>query len=364
MKIFVISGKLNGMAKLAGRLQLTDCDFSNVQDVILYDGNDIKVVEISDINRQILEDKYIGIVLVASDKSVLGVGSTSGKIDVQKIMIKYNLIEAKKDITAQKNQKSNVDIYSVKKENFANNTSKIGSNLEKTDCLKQNNDCKKTNQNADYADGCSNDEGVSADVRTDFDLADFVRFGLQDDNLVDKSVAENDVQGFKKPDIGICDFKTDDCGKKQDVFGADMVKNVQTEVVISKDEDIDKGVDFVVEQVKNSPHKKNYYAEIKADLDNFFRSYPKNEELEGKVFGSKWVKITADYDYSVGVIFEDDKPSIIAYAEPYEDKTLVDASKLQLGEWLQIEEKHSKNRGYFIFYQNANTGQMILNTGF
>ena len=86
--------------------------------------------------------------------------------------------------------------------------------------------------------------------------------------------------------------------------------------------------------------------------------------MENRVWGSKWVRINSDNDYSVGVIYEDNVPSIIAYAIPYNDFNQIDMDNLKFGEWLKIEDKLAENRGYFVYYQNAQTGEMIINADY
>ena len=139
-------------------------------------------------------------------------------------------------------------------------------------------------------------------------------------------------------------------------------ENIIQEIILSKDDDIDSGVDFIMQNLNKNANSDNYYSQIKENLDKFLNSHPKNEELENKVWGSKWVKVNGDYDYSVGVIFEDNVPSIIAYAIPYEDFSQIDTENLKFGEWLKISEKDNENRGYFIYYQNAQTGEMLIDS--
>ena len=136
---------------------------------------------------------------------------------------------------------------------------------------------------------------------------------------------------------------------------------VEQEILLKQKDKIDTGMNFILENFEDKcVQKNNFYSEIKENLEKFLNQHPKNEELESKVWGSKWVKIKADYDYSVGVIFEENTPSIIAYAIPYDDYNQIDKDKLSYCEWLQIEEKTNKNRGYLVYYQNAQTGEMLL----
>ena len=149
-----------------------------------------------------------------------------------------------------------------------------------------------------------------------------------------------------------------------------VIQNVEVkdekvqEIIIKENEDISSGVDFIMQNIDNNSINTNYYAQIKEDLNKFLNSHPKNEELENRVWGSKWVRINSDNDYSVGVIYEDNIPSIIAYAIPYNDFNQIDMDNLKFGEWLKIEDKLAENRGYFVYYQNAQTGEMIINADY
>lgn len=150
---------------------------------------------------------------------------------------------------------------------------------------------------------------------------------------------------------------------KEDIVFDTQKAASEEEIFFQKNEDLTPAVDFILKSNEGENFgKDNYYAQIKNDLNKFFDTYPKNEELESKVWGSKWVRIKADYDYSVGVIFDDSNPSIIAYAIPYDDYNQIDMDKLKFGEWLQLGDGEEDRRGYFVYYQNAQTGEMILNT--
>lgn len=331
MKIFIINGKVKGMAKLGDKLNLTGNEIEQVDKVILSGSYCMKVVEKSQLRYAVEDSNFDDIILLASDDSVLGTGSVCGKTDVEKIMLQYRIQYCKNSNESELNKNIVEEKPSVETTlELSINQSKIDTKLQDKDDFLQDNELicdTKSMKN----DACESES--SKDLSNDLN------------EVCDEKVLEDFIS----------------LNEEKHVY--DDVDSIEVkEIILSTNEDIERGVEFVMEQMKNNEQKANFYTQIKSDLDKFLRSYPRNEELENKVFSSKWVKITTDYDYSVGIIFEDDTPAIIAYAEPYENKSQVDVSKLQLGEWLKIDP--ASNRGYFIFYQNAETGEMILNTNY
>lgn len=341
MKIFIINGKLNGMAKLSNKLSFSGKGFEEVEDVVLFDGKDIQVFNAKKLKNNLVEEKIQAILLLSENQDLLGIGSVCGKIDTAYILQKYILLKEKQTFEGNitKSSKFN-DTEKATEKKFANNTSKIDSNLQ-FNSVCESEVSKKEMENKENLQTISkqNEE--------------------KDANKTEQNSCFSEDNDKRCNEIQTKDLETESNIENLQPKEFEIEPN---EVVLQKNEDIAKGVEFVVKELNNDSGKQNYFAKIKEDLDKFFKSYPKNEELENKVFGSKWVKISADTDYSLGVIFDDDEPSIIAIAEPYEDKSQIDCSKLQLGEWLKIEEKDNKNRGYFIFYQDAKTGKMILST--
>ena len=310
MKIFVIKGMLKGIVKLDTKLHFVCDSFERIDKIILIEKDGVKVVQKCDFNRKILGAYVHSIVLLDKEDCVLATGSVNGKVDINKVMIAYRKIAMKiennKQVSKPVQNKQNV-------EKNENKSSKI-------DTILQNN--KEI--------VLSKDNSISVGSET-----------------VD--TIESDT--FKeKLDVTETDSEIEKAASEEEIF-------------FQKNEDLTPAVDFILKSNEGENFgKDNYYAQIKNDLNKFFDTYPKNEELESKVWGSKWVRIKADYDYSVGVIFEDSTPSIIAYATPYDDYHQIDIDKLKFGEWLQLGDGEEDRRGYFVYYQNAQTGEMILNT--
>ncbi len=317
MKIFIIKGILKGMVKIDYKMHLVGENFELVDSVILYDGMNIQVIKKNNFNVSGMGFNYHSVVLLDRAGKVLGAGSTNGVADINSIMLIYKKLFYNK-------QKSNIESNQIEFED------------------------------SQFA------EGINRDLDS---LTDLEGERLEDSQ--ESNFTERVNLGEEKQDISIDIGEMQTAGNKYQKEQCETVQNAEEvyadELFIHDDENVDKGVDFIKQAMNNVKDNGHFYAEIKEDLNKFLSSHPKNEELESKVWGSKWVKIHNEYDYSVGVIFEDDIPSIIAYAIPYSDCRQVDTDSLKFGEWLNIEDNSAENRGYFVYYQNAQTGKMILN---
>lgn len=337
MKIFVIKGMLKGIVKIDTKLHFVCDSFERIDKIILIEKDGIKVVEKCDFNRKILGVYVHSIVLLDKEDCVLATGSVNGKVDINKVMIAYRKIAMKiennKQVSKPVQNKQDV-------EKNENKSSKIDTILQnnKEIVLSNDNSISVGSETVDTIESDTFKEKLDV-TETDSEI-----------EKVTKNIEENFAEDYSSQNKEDIVFDTQKAASEEEIF-------------FQKNEDLTPAVDFILKSNEGENFgKDNYYAQIKNDLNKFFDTYPKNEELESKVWGSKWVRIKADYDYSVGVIFEDSTPSIIAYATPYDDYHQIDLDKLKFGEWLQLGDGEEDKRGYFVYYQNAQTGEMILNT--
>ena len=92
-----------------------------------------------------------------------------------------------------------------------------------------------------------------------------------------------------------------------------------------------------------------------------FRKFPENEELEKIMPNSRWIKV--DYEdkgreYVLGLIYENNKIRYIAYGVPGERAVLPPDELEAYSQWVQIGE--DGNVGYWVMFQDANTGDSIV----
>lgn len=120
--------------------------------------------------------------------------------------------------------------------------------------------------------------------------------------------------------------------------------------IIKKDEEIsDKKIE------KNN----QFYYSIEGSLNDLFANYPRDEILEEKIAGSKFVKVDYENDgnyYSVGVIYDSDGiEEYICYAI-FGKKDCPPPKELsEFSQFLPIDEEN----GYYLMYQNAEDGKNV-----
>lgn len=100
----------------------------------------------------------------------------------------------------------------------------------------------------------------------------------------------------------------------------------------------------------------NYYIKIKNQLDKLFSDYPPYLPLMDKIEESYWVKIDyADGKYfAIGLLLDNMLPKYLAYAVPSNALQYVTDNSFQL--------LGDSQDGYYILYQDANTGECIMPT--
>ena len=340
MKVFVIKGSIKGMVKIDNKLHLSGENIDSVDKVILACGQDIKVISRAELNENITFSPKDLLLLDSSD-NVIGYGSEQGRPNVNDIMIRYKKTIVLNNNFASKNDE--VKIVNVVKEQPVED--------KKTDS------CTTDLVVEEDEEICENTPKIAPKIKNE-KVFNINSCDLGNNKLdVPSDIVDTQVNEF-------VDSILDTANKQINCNESDITSCGELDhIILGRDEDISGGVDFIMQNFdEKKVQTNNYYNDIKNDLEKFFKSHKKNEELEAKVWGSRWVSINADYNYSVGVIFEDNIPSIIAYAIPYSDFNQIDMDNLKFGEWLQISDKPNENRGYFVYYQNAQTGEMILNS--
>ena len=117
---------------------------------------------------------------------------------------------------------------------------------------------------------------------------------------------------------------------------------------------------------ENVDKTQNFFEQIKDQFDELFKSGKVFEELEEKIENSKWVKIFAQQEFSnhyiLGKIFDDENKLIcICYGVPAKnEQNIFDDQMQKYCQWLPFEIEGESDSGYFLMYQDAQTGENIL----
>ncbi|MEG1645759.1 MAG: hypothetical protein RR374_00180 [Clostridia bacterium] len=104
-----------------------------------------------------------------------------------------------------------------------------------------------------------------------------------------------------------------------------------------------------------------FYDSIQKEIDLLFEKYPHMENLEKEVANSKWCKVKyneKDY-YVVGIINSENEPTYIAYGVP--GRFTFPPEEKQLSDWLPTDKSKPNGKGYWLMYQNAQTGEIVEN---
>ena len=106
-----------------------------------------------------------------------------------------------------------------------------------------------------------------------------------------------------------------------------------------------------------------FYNMIKEQLDELFNRYPPEENLNRLVDNSYWVKINAVTDnkyYVVGIIKNEQDIKYICYGVPGNYNIEPPAEMRDYSQWLPTDIKDPYTKGYWVMYQDADTGENIF----
>ena len=106
-------------------------------------------------------------------------------------------------------------------------------------------------------------------------------------------------------------------------------------------------------------NKLDFYSQIQKTITHLFESKESDETLENLIEDSKFVKVeneeTNDF-YSVGIIYENQKPKYICYAIPTDKDCPPPENLAQFAQFLPTSDE----KGYYLMYQDAKSGENII----
>ncbi len=126
-------------------------------------------------------------------------------------------------------------------------------------------------------------------------------------------------------------------------------------------ESSDEEIENIIDKNIHTPHE--FYNLISDQLNELFSRYPREENLEALIDGSKWCKIdsdTAGRYYVVGLIYVDDEIKYICYGVPGNYEIEPPSELKKYSQWLPTDPKSPYTVGYWVMYQDSDTGENIL----
>lgn len=171
--------------------------------------------------------------------------------------------------------------------------------------------------------------------------------------------------------LKIDDVKTvEECKKILDDNGIDYENREEIEKQIDKEincQDLDKcsGCKYryaFFTQENEVKEDDNFYDSIKEDVEKLFNTNEEEEFLMKIIPSSKWVKVeneSGDNYYVLGLIYDNDKVKYICYGVPaiYDKKPPKELG--DYAEWLPLDSTDDKGYGYYITYQDADSGNNV-----
>lgn len=108
--------------------------------------------------------------------------------------------------------------------------------------------------------------------------------------------------------------------------------------------------------------KSTFYDEIKGQLSLLFERYPEETFLNEIIPSSKWVKV--DYEnngqyFVIGLMYEDNEIAYVCYGMPGEYSVTPPREFAGLSQWLPLDPEKPNELGYWIMYQDAQTGENV-----
>ena len=111
---------------------------------------------------------------------------------------------------------------------------------------------------------------------------------------------------------------------------------------------------------KNSHLK--FYQEMKDQISKLFEGNPSEEYLQELVPNSKWVKVSLGEEkeyYVLGLMYDNDEIKYICYGVPgfYQKNPPRELSGYPI--WFPLEQDKPEGFGYWLSYQDANSGESV-----
>ncbi len=125
-------------------------------------------------------------------------------------------------------------------------------------------------------------------------------------------------------------------------------------------------VDFIEDKPDEIYRKPNesyaFYDEIRPQVEKLFENNQSEDYLEKLIPNSKWVKVqfeeSGDY-YVFGLIYADEKLKYVCYGVPgiYQKQPPRELSGYPV--WFPLDEERNEGFGYWLTYQDANSGESV-----
>ena len=138
-------------------------------------------------------------------------------------------------------------------------------------------------------------------------------------------------------------------------------KAAGSEEIAGEDEDAQSLFRFAGSENLREDERACYYDQVKGELSDLFSTHPAEEELEKCVPLSRWARVTFARNkyYTVGVISDEKRPKYICYGVPAEQRGEPPEALKGKCSFLPLSLFDPDGRGYWMMFQDAETGQCV-----
>lgn len=168
------------------------------------------------------------------------------------------------------------------------------------------------------------------------------------DGKMDAIMLSNDIyQYIENNENGLFNYVI--CNKKQEK---------------KQEKEIEEVASTFVESEPTFARKACYYEQIKDKVDELFDKCEREKELENLMPESKWVRVHKDRNkfYVVGIIGNKNGiPDYICYGLPSTFSFIPPSSLGCDARWLPLDVKNPQDKGYWVIFQSARSGDTIKN---
>ena len=269
--------------------------------------------------------------------------------------------------------KSTLKMMIENEENFVENYK----NIQKNDEKQQNNNEKLQNNGNFYEIFNNNEietkkqnsaiEEENIEINQHFDDSEEVEkfidkvIKLTEDEDLTINDFDNENKNITNQNINIFDKQSEIDFKKTNIEN-DFQTNIENENKNTKtyfDENNN------IENIKNNfdeEQNKNFYQRIKPQIDKMFETNVQEKVLNEIIPNSKFTRVEFDDKsgyYVFGVIYDEDVPKYLCYGLPSQKEQTPPKEMSNLYQWLPIDVENYDGDGFYMMYQDAQTGQNI-----
>ncbi len=115
-------------------------------------------------------------------------------------------------------------------------------------------------------------------------------------------------------------------------------------------------------EIVKKEENKSFYLDMKGQIDNLFANNPTEDYLQNLIPNSKWVKVGLENDedyYVLGLIYDNEKLLYISYGVPGVYQKIPPRELSGFPVWFPLDEKNPQGFGYWLSYQDAESGESV-----